>query len=122
HDALPILPVRHRSAMIEAIGERGADGVPGPALIQSRKILLSLSTLHPSSQWRIALLAAAVALIVVVPFLLVRQAARTSDDAWTAVLHTQQVESAVHELASSVRSVEAGALSLAAGVDNPTLR
>ncbi len=79
----------------------------------------SLPTL---SQWRIPALGLAIVLIVVVPFLLLRQAADSTEAAWTAVLHTREVESNVHELAAAVRSVEAGALSLAAGIDNPALR
>ncbi|TDK21102.1 PAS domain-containing protein [Luteimonas aestuarii] len=61
-------------------------------------------------------------LIVVVPFLLLRQATDSSEAAWRSVIHTTQVESTVFELAGSVRSLESAALSLAAGVDNDALR
>jgi len=77
---------------------------------------------QPLSNWRLPALGLAVVLIVVTPFLLLRKAAQDIDAAWTMVAHTHEVEARVHALAADVRNLEAGALSLAAGVDSPLLR
>ncbi len=77
---------------------------------------------QPLSNWRLPALGLAVVLIVVTPFLLLRKAAQDIDAAWTMVAHTYQVEARVHALASDMRNLEAGALSLAAGVESPVLR
>src|SRR5690606_9612718 len=61
-------------------------------------------------------------LIVVTPFLLLRQAAHDTNDAWGRVAHTYETTAAVHALAADMRNMESGALSLAAGVDNALLR
>lgn len=80
----------------------------------------STSTIR--SQWRLPALGLVVVLIVVLPFLLLRQSSQSSEDAWKDVVHTKDVESSVYELAASIRSLEGAALSVAAGVDNPSLR
>ncbi|MCR6664305.1 MAG: ATP-binding protein [Luteimonas sp.] len=80
----------------------------------------STSTIR--SQWRLPALGLVVVLIVVLPFLLLRQSSQSSEDAWKDVVHTKDVESSVYELAASIRSLEGAALSIAAGVDNPSLR
>ena len=80
-------------------------------------------SLPPSfTKWRLPALVGLVLLIVVLPFLLLRESAQSSEEAWSAVVHTREVESGVYELAASIRSLEGAALSLAAGVDNPSLR
>ncbi|MGY1408132.1 sensor histidine kinase [Luteimonas sp. A611] len=76
----------------------------------------------PLSNWRLIALGLLVALIIVSPFVLLRQATQNADDAWQAVAHTQRVEITVQTLASHMRNLEAGALSLAGGVDNEALR
>ncbi|TWT22512.1 PAS domain-containing protein [Luteimonas marina] len=77
---------------------------------------------QPLSNWRLPALGLAIALIVVTPFLLLRGAAQDNDAAQEMVAHSYRVEARVHALASDMRNLEAGALSLAAGVDNPALR
>ena len=77
---------------------------------------------HPLSNWRLPALGLAVLLIVVAPQLLVRKTVNDAKAALAMVTHSAEVEARVHALASAMRSVEAGALSLAAGVDNPSLR
>jgi PAS domain S-box-containing protein len=74
-----------------------------------------------SSPWRLVLLALAVALIVVVPVLLLREASNDSVAAVQLVNHTQQVEAQTYALSYDVRNIEAGALALAAKVDAPEL-
>lgn len=70
-----------------------------------------------SSRWRLVLLALAVALIVVVPVLLLRDASNDAVKAVELVNHTQQVEAQTYALSYDVRNVEAAALAMAAGVD-----
>ncbi len=76
----------------------------------------------PLSNWRLAALGVLVAAIIVTPFVLLQQATRDADDAWRAVSHSQQVEVTVQGLAAHMRNLENGALSMAAGVDNATMR
>ena len=78
--------------------------------------------LRSPTNWRLPALVLAVVLIVVGPFLLMREAAVSTDAASDRVLHSRAVEAQVHSVASDVRNVESGALSLAAGIDNPQLR
>ncbi len=73
------------------------------------------------SRWRLALLALAVALIVVVPGLLLRDASNKSVDAVRRVGHSQQVEAQTFALVYDVRNVEAAALAISVGVDAPEL-
>ena len=68
------------------------------------------------------LLALAVALIVVVPVLLLRDASNDSVAAVELVNHTQQVEAQTYALSYDVRNIEAAALAMAAQVDAPMLR
>ncbi len=77
---------------------------------------------QPLSNWRLPAIGLAVVVIVVTPFLLLRQAAADIDGAWQMVTHSLETEAAVHRLAADMRSLESGALSLAAGVDNALLR
>ena len=77
---------------------------------------------QPLSNWRLPAIGLAVVVIVVTPFLLLRQAAEDIDGAWQMVTHSLETEAAVHRLAADMRSLESGALSLAAGVDNALLR
>jgi PAS domain S-box-containing protein len=79
-------------------------------------------SVRPLSRLRAPLLVLAIVLIVVGPFLLLRQAAIDSEAAADALLHSREVEAQVHAVASDIRNVESGALSLSAGVDNPQLR
>ena len=77
---------------------------------------------QPLSNWRLPALGLVIVVIVVTPFLLLRQAAIDIDAAWAMVVHTHETEATVHSLAADMRNMESGALSLAAGVDNPMLR
>ena len=80
------------------------------------------SPTSPLSNWRLFALGLLVAMIIVSPFILLRQATKDADQAWQAVSHTQQVEVTVQALTAHVRNLENGALSIAAGVNNPALR
>ncbi|TYT26187.1 PAS domain S-box protein [Luteimonas viscosa] len=77
---------------------------------------------QPLSNWRLPALGLVIVAIVVTPFLILRKAADDIDAAWEMVVHTHQTEARVHALAGDMRNMEAGALSLAAGVDNAMLR
>jgi PAS domain S-box-containing protein len=72
--------------------------------------------------WRLALLSLAVALIVVVPALLLRDASMDSVEAMEAVTHSREVEAQAYALAYDVRNLESGVLALAAGVNAPGVR
>ena len=75
-----------------------------------------------SSRWQLPLLALAIALIVLAPVLLLREASNESLAAVELVNHTQQIEADANALAYHVRDIEAAALALAGGVDTPMLR
>jgi PAS domain S-box-containing protein len=77
---------------------------------------------QPLSNWRLPALGLAVVLIVVTPFLLLRQAAHNTNAAWSMVAHTHETASTVHSIAADMRNMESGALSIASGVDNQLLR
>ncbi|WP_149195845.1 sensor histidine kinase [Luteimonas suaedae] len=77
---------------------------------------------NPFPQWRLLALGAAIVLIVVAPFMLLRKATLDSREAWQRVTHTHNVAAAMHALASDVRNLEAGALAIANGVDNESVR
>ena len=74
------------------------------------------------SNWRLAGLGLLVALIIITPFTLLREATQNADEAWQAVAHSLEVEATVHALAAHMRNLENGALSLAGGVDNAAMR
>ncbi|MCD7099978.1 ATP-binding protein [Stenotrophomonas sp. MMGLT7] len=73
------------------------------------------------SRLRLPVLALAVFLIVVVPFLLLRQMTRESLNASDWVAHTQEVKAAVQRMAADIRDIEAAALALAQGERLPIL-
>ena len=74
---------------------------------------------HP--RWRVPLLIAAVLAIVVAPFLLLRTAEDRIRDAEAMVVHTLEVEAALHAAGSAVRNIEAAVLSKALGASAPLL-
>jgi len=74
------------------------------------------------SNWRLTGLGLLVALIIITPFTLLREATQNADEAWQAVAHSLEVEATVHALAAHMRNLENGALSLAGGVDNAAMR
>ncbi|MDH5824642.1 ATP-binding protein [Luteimonas sp. RD2P54] len=76
---------------------------------------------NPLAHWRLAVLGLAVVAIVVAPFLLLRAAAEDSRAAWERVMHAREVEATVHALSSGVRNLEATALAMAAGIDDPVV-
>src|SRR5690606_20146282 len=99
-------------------------GVPGPVRPTGPlTCTMPYSVLpQPLSNWRLPAIGLAVVLIVVSPFLLLRQAAHDTNAAWAIVAHTHETAATVHSLAGDMRNMESGALSLAAGVDNELLR
>jgi signal transduction histidine kinase/CHASE3 domain sensor protein len=66
-------------------------------------------------RWRLPLLAVVVLLIVVVPFLALRNLSRESIAAADAVSHTHQVEAAAHALTVELRETELSAMILSMG-------
>ena len=75
----------------------------------------SLNTLIEWGRWRLLILAAAVLLIVLVPFLVLKDLSRDSLAAADAVSHTYQVEAAVRALAVELRETEESAMIIALG-------
>ncbi|HZF98124.1 MAG TPA: ATP-binding protein [Pseudoxanthomonas sp.] len=73
-------------------------------------------------RWRLWLLALAIGLIVVVPFLLLQNLSRQSLKAADAVAHTYRVEAAVRGLTVELRETEGAAMAIALGIDIPFTR
>ena len=73
----------------------------------------------PARHWRTLLLAIAVLVIVVLPFLLLRVAEQREIEAADRVAHTLQVESALQSLLAAVRGLESASVARALGVDVP---
>lgn len=69
-----------------------------------------------------ALAVALVLLVVVGPFLLVREANQRSVDAKARVIHTHAVDAATHALLYEVRNREAATIAYGAGYDNAAVR
>ncbi|MGY1458649.1 MULTISPECIES: sensor histidine kinase [unclassified Luteimonas] len=74
-----------------------------------------------SPHWRALLLAAAVLLIVVGPFALLRMAEQRTRDAEALVAHTLEVETNLQMVSAAVRNIEAAALERALGATAPVL-
>ena len=72
--------------------------------------------------WRLPLLAAAVLLIILVPFLILQDLSRDSLEAANAVGHTHQVEAAVNALTVELREIEESAMVIALGAGTPRIR
>ena len=72
--------------------------------------------------WRLPLLAAAVLLIILVPFLILQDLSRDSLRAADAVAHTHQVEAAVNALTVELREVEESAMAISLGGALPSTR
>ncbi|MBB1060228.1 sensor histidine kinase [Marilutibacter spongiae] len=70
------------------------------------------------SRWRLPVLVFAVLLIVVAPFLLLRDAHQDNVSAVGLANHTREVENTVQSLAYEMRSLESATLSLVAGLDS----
>ncbi len=75
-----------------------------------------------ASPWRLPLLAVAVMVIVVAPFLLLQVATQRTLDAANLVARTRAVEAAVHALLYDLRDRELGAMALGNGIDTPLIR
>lgn len=75
-----------------------------------------------SLPWRLPLLALAVVLIVVTPFMLLGVATQRTLDASNRVAHTREVEAAVNAQLYDVRNRESSALALVNGIDTPLIR
>ncbi len=73
-------------------------------------------------RWRLPSLAAAVLLIVVVPFSILQVLSRSSLEAADAVAHTNQVEAAVNAMTVELREAEGAAMVIALGADLPYAR
>ncbi|MEO6102613.1 MAG: ATP-binding protein [Pseudoxanthomonas sp.] len=73
-------------------------------------------------RWRLPALAAAVLLIVLVPFLILQDLSRTSLEAEEAVSHTHQVEAAVNALTVELRETEQSAMIASMGGGTATTR
>ncbi len=72
--------------------------------------------------WRLPLLAAAVLLIILVPFLILQNLSRDSLKAADAVAHTHQVEAAVNALTVELREIEESAMAISLGGALPSTR
>ncbi|GAB3516581.1 sensor histidine kinase [Pseudoxanthomonas daejeonensis] len=73
-------------------------------------------------RWRLPLLVSALVLILLVPYLLIRQWTENSQEADRWVRHTQQVESSTHSLEAMIRELDSIGLALGSGSSNPRLR
>ncbi|WP_342317154.1 ATP-binding protein [Lysobacter sp. FW306-1B-D06B] len=73
-------------------------------------------------RWRLPLLAAGIVLIMVTPFLLLQRLSEQNLQAADAVAHTHEVETAVAQLALTVREIESSGMLIALGVDQPLAR
>lgn len=72
--------------------------------------------------WQASALAAAIALIILVPAWVLLRASQATENSAGWVQHTLEVDAQAQSLALNVRDVEAAALAIAAGVDNPRLQ
>lgn len=71
---------------------------------------------------RLPLLVLLVFLIVVVPFLFLREVTRESLEAASWVTHTQKVQAVLQQVVADVRDVESATLAMALGISAPSLR
>jgi PAS domain S-box-containing protein len=74
-----------------------------------------------SPRWRVFLLAAAVMVIVVGPFALLRMAEQRTREAEAMVSHTLEVETQLQVVSAAVRNIEAATLERALGANAPIL-
>jgi PAS domain S-box-containing protein len=74
-----------------------------------------------SPRWRVFLLAAAVMVIVVGPFALLRTAEQRTREAEAMVSHTLEVETQLQVVSAAVRNIEAATLERALGANAPIL-
>ena len=81
-----------------------------------------INTLIDWGRWRLPVLAATVLLIVLVPFLVLKDLSRDSLAAADAVSHTHQVEAAVNALAVELRETEESAMAIVLGSDVASTR
>ena len=81
-----------------------------------------INTLIDWGRWRLPVLAAVVLLIVLVPFLVLKDLSRDSLAAADAVSHTHQVEAAVNALTVELRETEESAMAIVLGSDVPSTR
>jgi len=73
-------------------------------------------------RWRMPLLISAVVVILLVPYLLIRQWAEGSEEADRWVRHTHEVEAATHGLEAMIRETDSVGLALGGGGASPALR
>ena len=79
------------------------------------------AVLLPSSRWRMPVLGLLVALIVIGPFLIIRAATLEAEEATADVVHTREVETLIHWVASDARSLEGAAVARSRGIDTAIL-
>ena len=79
------------------------------------------AVLLPSSRWRMPVLGLLVALIVIGPFLIIRAATLEAEQATADVVHTREVETLIHWVASDARSLEGAAVARSRGIDTAIL-
>jgi len=84
--------------------------------------LLQDSVTRSYVRWRMPLLVSAVVLILLLPFLLVRQWTANSEEASHWVRHTHEVEASAHELEALIREADSVAIAIGAGSASPSLR
>lgn len=72
-------------------------------------------------RWRLPLLVSAVVLILLVPFLLIRQWNASSEEADRWVRHTQEVEAVARGLEALIREMDSLGLAMSVGGRNPVL-
>ena len=83
---------------------------------------MPFSATSPFSRWRTPVLAVAIALIVIGPFLIIRNATTEAEEATTAVIHTREVQTLIHWVSADARSLEGAAIARTRGIDTPLLR
>lgn len=76
---------------------------------------------HSYVRWRLPLLVSAVVLILLVPFLLIRQWTAGSEEADRWVRHTQEVEAVARGLEALIREMDSLGLAMSVGGRNPVL-
>ena len=79
------------------------------------------SAAPPFSRWRMPVLGLLIALIVIGPFLIIRAATLEAEHATADVVHTREVATLIHWVASDARSLEGAAVARSRGIDTPVL-
>ena len=94
---------------------RGAPAMPAPAVADRGEPSLQDTVTRSYVRWRVPLLVSVVVLILLVPYLLVRQWTAASEEAERWVRHTHEVEAAAHRLEALIRETDSIGLALGSG-------